>query len=201
MSKENVLAIDVGTQSVRALVFDCNGSLLSMGKAIYHTPYHSPKPGYAEQHPSFYFEKLTEACAMLWAKEQVSSASIASVSVTSQRNTVVNLDKNGTPLRQAIVWLDQRTAGAHPSLHFPFNVLFSLPVLNNILNYVQSESEINWIFQHEKDIWEKTEHFLMLSGYINHKLTGNYTDSTACQVGYIPFDYKNHNWLKQSHWK
>jgi len=201
MTKTNILSIDIGTQSVRAIVFDCEGNLLDMGKAVYYTPYNSPKPGYAEQHPNFYFEKLTEACSILWRNNKVKSDSVASLCVTSQRGTVINLDKFGTPLRPAIVWLDQRRADVLPSLKFPFNLAFKLPVLNGIMDYVRSEAEINWIKQHELEIWEKTEHYLLLSGYINHKLTGEYVDSTACQVGYIPFDYKNHKWHDLKHWK
>lgn len=199
--KENILAIDVGTQSVRAIVFDCNGNLINMGQAIYHSPYNSKKPGYAEQSLTFYFDKLKEACFELFKDDKVSKDSIASITVTSQRGTVVNLDKNGMPLRPAIVWLDQRRATEFSKLRFPYNYIFEIPMLKSLMDYVQAETEINWIKQHEREIWDKTAHYLLLSGYINYKLTGEFVDSTACQVGYIPFDFKKQIWQKKGHWK
>lgn len=199
--KDNLLAFDVGTQSVRALVFNCSGELLKMGKAVYSTPYFSKKPGYAEQSANFYFEKLKEACFLLFKDDDISKDSIASITVTSQRGTVVNLDKFGMPLRPAIVWLDQRRASEFGKLRFPYNLIFDLPYLKGIMNYVMAETEINWIKQYEKEIYDKTAHYLLLSGYINYKLTGEFVDSVGCQVGYIPFDYKKQKWQNLSHWK
>jgi len=198
---ENLLAIDIGTQSARVLVFNPKGHLLDMAKAIYHTPYNSPKPGYAEQDPNFYLKKLTEACSKLWIRKKVYPESINGICVTTQRGTVVNLDENNTPLRPAITWLDQRKCKNPPQIKFPWNKIFSLPGLKNIINYLQAEAEINWIYENQREIWEKTAHFLMLSGYINYRITGEFKDSTANQVGYIPFDYKKHRWPTSNHWR
>ncbi len=201
MTKENLLAIDIGTQSARALVFGSTGNLLDMGKAIYLIPYNTPKPGYAEQDADFYFEKVIEACSKLWKKKKITPDSIAGICVTTQRGTVVNLDKNKKPLRPAITWLDQRISKNPPPIKFPWNKAFSLPGLKNIISYLQAEAEINWIYENQRDIWEKTEHFLMLSGYINYRITGEIKDSIANQVGYIPFDYKRHKWPSKNHWR
>ncbi len=197
----NLLVFDVGTQSARALVFDINGNLLDMGKAVYSEPYFSVRPGYAEQHPEYYFDKLSEACAALWKNGRVSPDSIKGISVTTQRGTVVVLDGKNRPLRPAILWLDQRKAGNLPPLGFPWKYLFMLPGLNDVIRYIQSEAEINWIYENERELWEKTSRFLLLSGYINFRLTGEFRDSTGNQVGYIPFDYKKHTWPSSGHWK
>jgi sugar (pentulose or hexulose) kinase len=52
----------------------------------------------------------------------------------------------------------------------------------------------NWIIQNEPEIWKRTHKYLLLSGFINFRLTGNFVDSTACQIAHIPFDYKNQCW-------
>ena len=198
---DNLLAIDIGTQSARALVFDSKGYLLDMGQAIYHNPYNSPKPGYAEQDADFYFDKIVDACSKLWKKNKVNPNSIAGLCVTSQRGTVVNLGKDKKPLRPAITWLDQRRSKNPPPIKFPWNKAFSLPGLKPIIGYLQAEAEINWIYENQRDIWEKTHHFLMLSGYINFRITGEFKDSIANQVGYIPFDYKKQRWPSKNHWR
>jgi len=201
MSKETVLAIDIGTQSLRALAFDLRGRLVDMARIAYSRPYDSPHPGWAEQNPVYYWECLGEACRKLWAGNKVSPLSLASVSITSQRSTVINLDRHGKPLRPAIVWLDQRRARNLPSVGFLWQSAFRLAGLTGTLQYLQAEAEANWISEHQPDIWEKTAHYLFLSGYVTYMLTGRFVDSTGCQVGYVPFDYRKQAWAPLSNWK
>lgn len=103
---EDLLAIDNGTQSVRALVFDPHGKLL-FKQRVSIKPYYSTSPGLAEQDPEVFWRAICEACQRLWA-QGVDRSSIAAAALTTQRSTVVNVDKTGKPLRPAIVWLDQR---------------------------------------------------------------------------------------------
>ncbi|UCC63415.1 MAG: carbohydrate kinase, partial [Anaerolineae bacterium] len=109
MSQSNgdyLLAIDNGTQSVRALLFDLRGNLVDKARVPLE-PYFSPQPGWAEQHPEYFWQNLCQACQTLWAQTGVSKEAIAGVALTTQRATVVNVDRDGVPLRPAIVWLDQ----------------------------------------------------------------------------------------------
>lgn len=104
MKKEKVLAIDVGTQSLRALVFDARGQLVDSARVIYPLPYQSPRPEWAEQDPGYYWRCLVESCRKLWNEGIVSPGEVAAVAITTQRATVVNLDEHGNPLRPAILW-------------------------------------------------------------------------------------------------
>jgi sugar (pentulose or hexulose) kinase len=105
--RDQLLAIDNGTQSVRALIFDLRGNLLAKSQ-VYIEPYFARQPGWAEQNPEYYWSALCQACQGLWTKPGVRKEAIAGVALTTQRATVVNVDKQGKPLRPAIVWLDQR---------------------------------------------------------------------------------------------
>jgi sugar (pentulose or hexulose) kinase len=67
--------------------------------------------------------------------------------------------------------------------------------------YLQAEAEANWISTHQPDIWERTHKYMFLSGYLTYRFTGRFVDSVACQVGYIPFDYKALSWSKPWDWK
>ncbi|MFZ5596641.1 MAG: FGGY-family carbohydrate kinase [Bacillota bacterium] len=201
MKKEAVLAIDAGTQSVRALAFDLRGKILDSARVIYSSPYESPHPGWAEQDPRYYWRCLAEACRKLWNQGKVSTESIASVALTTQRATMINLDSGGNPLRPAIVWLDQRRASKLPPLGPLYDTVFRIAGVKGTLNYLQAEAEINWIREHQPEIWEKTAHYLFLSGYLTYRLSGNFSDSTGCQVGYLPFDYRKQDWAPLSHWK
>jgi len=188
-----ILAIDNGTQSVRALLFDTRGNLIAKGKQEIQ-PYFSANPGWAEQHPEYFWENLGEACKKLWATTDVEPGRIAGVTVTTQRGTVINLDEYGKPLRPAIIWLDQRHARVDGPVKGPWGWLFKLARLEGTINRFREKTQANWIAQNQPEIWAKTRHFVLLSGYINYRLTGEFRDSTGSQVGYLPFDYKKQRW-------
>ncbi|HTP11199.1 MAG TPA: FGGY-family carbohydrate kinase, partial [Anaerolineae bacterium] len=67
--------------------------------------------------------------------------------------------------------------------------------------YLQAEAEANWIRTNQPDVWSNTRKYLLLSGYLTYRLIERYTDSIGCQVGYLPFDYKQKQWAKSSDWK
>ncbi|NLE93340.1 MAG: carbohydrate kinase, partial [Chloroflexi bacterium] len=115
MAKELLLAIDVGTQSTRALIFDLQGNLLFKTK-IPLPVYNAPKPGWAELEPQRFWESLCQACQRLWATPGVEKDQIAGVAITTQRNVLINLDRQGSPLRPAIHWSDQRRTSGLPNV-------------------------------------------------------------------------------------
>ena len=196
---ENLLTIDNGTQSVRAMLFDPQGNLLKI-KQIPIEPYFSTAPGLAEQDPEVFWDAVCEACQGLW-KDGADKGSIAAVALTTQRSTVLNLDQDGNPLRPAIVWLDQRrTEGVKP-VGGLWGAAFKMIGASGTLAYLQAEAEANWLQANQPGIWEETYKYLFLSGFLTHRLTGRFVDSVACQVGYVPFDYKNLTWCKKWDWK
>ena len=189
-NREYVLAIDNGTQSVRALVFDLHGELVAKSK-VEIEPYFSEQPGWAEQHVEYFWDRLCEACHGLWPQLDFPLSAIKSVALTTQRATVVNLDADGRPLRPAIVWLDQRLEDELPGMGL-WGALLTLAGERETVRFFRRQAEANWIRNRQPDIWEKTDKLLLLSGYLSYRLTGKFVDSVASQVGYIPFDFKRH---------
>ena len=119
---------------------------------------------------------------------------MAGVTLTTQRGTVVNLDEHGKPLRPAIIWLDQRHARVEGPVPGLWGWLFKLLRLEPTIDRIREKTQANWIAQNQPEIWAATRHYLLLSGYLNYRLTGQFKDSVGSQVGYIPFDYKRHQW-------
>ena len=195
-----LLAIDNGTQSVRAILFDMRGEIVAK-QQVALVPYLSPEPGWAEQEPDYYWDKLCEACQSLWDAAPQLRASVVGVVLTTQRGTVVNVDQEGRPLRPAITWLDQRRTEGLPFLKGWWGLLFRTIGLKETIAYFQAEAEAVWIARHQPDIWDATHKYLLLSGFLTHKLCGRFVDSVACQVGYLPFDYKRQSWSRPNDWK
>ncbi len=196
---ENLLAIDNGTQSVRALLFDPHGNLLAKQRVPIE-PYYSTAPGLAEQDPEVFWRAVCEACHGLWA-QGVDKSSIAAVALTTQRSTVINVDKHGKPLRPAIVWLDQRRTEELKPVSGLWGAAFAVAGASETVAYLQAEAEANWIRANQPQVWNETHKYLFLSGYLTYRLVGQFVDSVACQVGYVPFDYKAQTWAKWWDWK
>jgi sugar (pentulose or hexulose) kinase len=143
---------------------------------------------------------LSESCQGLWARG-VDPAEIAAVVVTTQRATVINLDELGQPLRPAIIWTDQRRAPLRGRLPWLWRMLFTLLRIRPIVENLEAETEANWLERHQPEVLAQTAHFLLLSGYLNYRLTGVFKDSVGSQVGYVPFDFKKQDWCADSDWK
>ncbi len=200
MSKTYLLAIDNGTQSVRALLFDLQGNLVDKAQVAIDS-YQSPEPGWLENDPEAFWQSLCQACQLLWSQTAIPKSAIAGVVITTQRATTVALDKDGQPLRPAIIWLDQRRADSYPNLKWWWRAAFRLIGMADTVRFFQKEAEANWIAQHQPELWARTDKFLLLSGYLNYRFCGRFVDSIASQVGYIPFDYRRGCWAASSDWK
>jgi len=199
-TKDLILSIDNGTQSLKALIFDLQGRLLAR-EAVAFTPYFCEQPGWAEQDPQVFWEALCRGCRGLWHRHGAWRERIAGVALTTQRGTVVNVDQSGRPLRPAMLWLDQRKTYGLPPVGGLWGLIFRLAGLTRTVSYLQQEAEANWIHTYQPEVWKNTHKYLLLSGYLTYRLTGKFVDSVGCQVGYIPFDYKHLRWSSSWDWK
>lgn len=195
--EQTILSIDCGTQSTRALIFDLRGNLLAK-EQIFYKPYQSPHPGYAEQDANIYWDSLCQATQNLKQKVPKLFSSIAGMSVTTLRDTMVPVDVNGEPLYPAFVWLDQRKAEKFYNPGPLWAIILEAIGIRRTLDKLQREGKSNWLRQQHPEIWEHTHKYLQISGFINHKLTGRFADSVASQIGHIPLDYKKFTWADPS---
>ena len=194
-----ILAIDFGTQSVRSLAYDRGGRCRAKHQLLISN-YQHPESGWTEHDVDGFWTLLSQSCQGLWV-QGVDPTEIAAVVVTTQRATVINLDELGQPLRPAIIWTDQRRAPPRGRLPWLWRMLFTLLRIRPIVENLEAETEANWLERHQPEVLAQTAHFLLLSGYLNYRLTGVFKDSVGSQVGYVPFDFKKQDWCADSDWK
>lgn len=197
---DTLLALDNGTQSVRALLFDRDGNLLYRSQVKFEPVYHAAEPGQAEQSADYYWDCLVQAVRGLWM-QGAQPRDVVGVTLTTQRGTVVPVDRDGEALRPAITWLDQREARKVPPLSLHWQALFRAIKANDALQHLCRQAEANWLAENEPDTMRRMHKFLLLSGYLTHRLTGQFKDGVACQVGYIPFDFRRQDWSRPWDWK
>ncbi len=105
----HVLALDQGTTSSRALIFDRHGH--AVAKAQQEFPQHYPQPGWVEHHPRDLWESTRRTALGAVAEANLTGKNIAAIGLTNQRETTLLWDRQtGRPLHRAIVWQDRRTA-------------------------------------------------------------------------------------------
>ena len=121
----NILSIDCGTQSLRTIIFSSDGEMLAKVKIEYDPPYYSKE--------LITLSKTHIFIGIRFARRQLSClkwfrmfSSIIGVTLTTQRATTVVLDKHGEPVRNAILWLDQRLAQGKPNLTWLENLCFAI---------------------------------------------------------------------------
>ena len=104
-----VLALDQGTTSSRAIIFDENGNIVSVGQKAFDQ--HFPSEGWVEHDPMDYLETEYAAISEALAKSGLSGKDISCIGITNQRETTIVWDKKtGKPVYNAIVWQCRRTA-------------------------------------------------------------------------------------------
>lgn len=104
-----ILAIDQGTTSSRAIVFDADRAIVGMGQKEF--PQHFPQDGWVEHDPEEIWESVVWSVKTAIDKAGIAASDIAAIGITNQRETTVIWDRaTGKPIHNAIVWQDRRTA-------------------------------------------------------------------------------------------
>lgn len=105
-----ILALDQGTTSSRAIVFDRAGSVVAMAQQEFRQIF--PKPGWVEHDPEEIWASQTNVASQVLNKAGLSGPDLAAIGITNQRETTIVWERaTGKPIYPAIVWQDRRTAG------------------------------------------------------------------------------------------
>lgn len=193
--KPLVLTFDIGTQSLRGVIIDDEGKILAMAQRRFETPYFSLNPGWAEQRGEFYWDNICSVSLELKEENGTLWERVQAVSITTIRDTDICLDRDGTPVRPAILWLDKRETEPDEPIPGSRYILFKAAGMAGTVRFIRRISHCNWIRKHEPENWQRTFKYMMLSGYMNFCFTGEMTDCTANIVGHLPFDNKEGRWL------
>ncbi len=195
-----MLAIDCGTQSVRALLFDLAGELVTRAQHVFQS-YVAPRENWLEHDADEFWRASADVCKSLWRERPDLKDRVKGLAVTTQRGSIVLVDEAGRPLRPVIIWLDQRRASRARKTSVWWRAAFALARVSDTIEHLGRQAELNWIAEHEPEILARARKILLLSGWLNYRLTGRFVDSVGSQVGYLPFDYKRQAWAGRFDWK
>ena len=172
--KKYILALDEGTTSARAILFDKNFNTVSVAQHPITQIY--PKPGWVEQNPLEIYSAQVSAMTECIAKSDISVSEISCVGITNQRETTIVWEKSsGKPVYNAIVWQCRRTADIMKGLEDKGYGEYIASATGLKMDAYFSASKIKWILDNVPDAREKAERGELLFGtvdtYLLWKLT------------------------------
>lgn len=178
-----VMSLDQGTTSSRCIIFDENGSIVSVAQQEYQQIYLDS--GWVEHDPDDIYSSQVSVAAQAIAKLGISSDEISCIGITNQRETTILWDKKtGKPVYNAIVWQCRRTADYVSSLKEQGLSDFIRNKTGLIPDPYFSATKIKWILDNVDGVRERAENGEILFGtvdsYLIWKLTGGKVHATDC---------------------
>ncbi|MEQ1890568.1 MAG: glycerol kinase GlpK [Alphaproteobacteria bacterium] len=173
-ANRSILAIDQGTTSSRAMLFDAAGKPFAMAQR--QLPQIFPRPGWVEHDASIIWRDVLDVCREVIKTAGVKAADIAGIGVTNQRETTVLWDrKTGAPVYNAIVWQDRRTAQLCADLKAAGHEAMVQAQSGLLLDPYFSASKLKWLLDNVPGARERAKNGELAFGTIDSWLIWNLT--------------------------
>ncbi|NBC09499.1 MAG: glycerol kinase GlpK [Bacteroidetes bacterium] len=179
--QEYILALDQGTTSSRAILFDQAGAIAATAQEEFTQIY--PKPGWVEHDPNEIWNTQLKVAQAVLRKLDIQASQVAGIGITNQRETAVVWDRNtGEPICNAIVWQDRRTAGICDELKAGGHEPYLRENTGLLADAYFSGTKVKWILDNVKGARQKAEAgelcFGTVDSWLVWKLSGGKTHIT-----------------------
>lgn len=186
------IGLDISTTATKAVVITDEGDIVSIGRSEYG--FDTPRPLWAEQPPSLWWNGTIEAIAMAISSAGISGEDIAGIGLAGQMHGLVLLDDEGEVLRPSILWNDQRTQAECDEIREIVGRERLLAVTGNDALTGFTAPKVLWVRNHEPEVWDQTAHLLLPKDYVRFRLTDGYAMDRAGGSGTILFDLVRRDW-------
>jgi glycerol kinase len=182
--KKYVIALDQGTTSSRAIIFDKEQNILGVSQKEFNQIY--PKEGWVEHNPLEIWASQYGVLQEVIAKTNITQEEVAAIGITNQRETTIIWDKNtGEPVYNAIVWQCRRTASIVEGLKKDID--FTAYIKENtglLLDAYFSATKIKWILDNVEGTREKADNGELLFGTVDTWLVWKLTNGKVHVTDY-----------------
>lgn len=172
-----LLGIDLGTSSVKAMLLDEKEGVVGIVSKSYGVDI--PREGFAEQDPDMWWEALKEVLGDLKEEYPAKFADIYSIGFSGQMHGLVTVDRDGRPVRPAILWMDQRSVREALAVQEELGMEKMGEVFHNRVFSGFAFPSLLWIQKHEPENFRKIYKILLPKDYIRYLMTGEFgTDAS-----------------------
>jgi len=193
MAEPLLLAIDLGTSSVKALVATAAGAVAGRGAAEY--PILQPAPGYAEQDPAAWW--LATMAAVRGAMANCDASAVAAVGLSGQMHGAVLLDAAGDLLTPAVIWPDQRSARQVAAITAAVGAARLYAIAGSPLATGFLAATVRWFQEERPAIWRQVAQVLLPKDYLRWRLTGAYATDPSDGAGSLLLDESRRDWSEE----
>lgn len=188
----HVLAIDLGTSSVKVQILDDEGELLAQSARPY--PTRRPAPGHAEQDPDDWWRATAEAVRSALTASGASGGGIAAIGVTGQMHGTVLVDSRLRPLAPAIIWSDQRATTQVTALEAKIGHAQFIATTGGRLATGYQAATIAWLRDNQPDLLHAARSVLLPKDWLRARLTGEIATEPSEAGGSALFDITRRDW-------
>ena len=194
-SMKYLLGIDIGTTGVKTLLINQAGAII--GRAIKEYPMQTPKPGWAEQDPTDWWQAVVGSIKEIIKSTRIPSGNIIGIGLSGQMHGSVFLDKNNKVLRPCILWCDQRTSKECDYITKKVGAKRLIGLVGNPALTGFTAGMVLWVRNNEPAIYRKIAHVLLPKDYIRFRLTNEFATEVSDASGTLFLDVKNRKWSEQ----
>lgn len=187
-----LLGIDLGTTGCKALALSPDGSVVAQAQHGYEPDV--PRASWSEQDPAEWWHAAAASIRGVLEADGVVPDAIDAVGLTGQMHGLVLLGEGGRPLRPAILWNDQRTGAECETLTERVGAQRVLEETGNPLLPGFTAPKIEWVRQHEPDVYDRAAAVLLPKDYVRYRLTGTLATDVSDASGTSLFDVKRRAW-------
>ena len=192
VGEKYVIAHDVGTSSVKSVLVNRSGQIITTAKAGYD--FHYPHPGWVEQNPEDYWQGIVSNTRQLMTESKVDGSLVLGMVFSTQAMGIIALDKEDKPLNNNITWVDGRAEDQARQL---MNLLGGKTIFKKLIGVEITGKDVipklRWMKQKMPDVYNRTKTIVDVNGYLKFKATDKkvFEWSGACSYG---FDVKKKDW-------
>lgn len=184
------IGIDIGTSSARAAAIDASGKTLAVGQCEYDII--KPELNQAEQNMEHLWNSTIKAIKEMLAK--LPKSNIQGIGFSGQMHGLVMLDREMKPIRNAIIWADQRTSKQIQDIYEMVPETEFGKIFNNRLSTGFLLPSLIWIKEHEPQNFEKIYKIMSPKDYIRYLICGEIGTEASDASGTGMWDMKNRTW-------
>jgi xylulokinase len=189
------MGIDVGTGGTRALLLDENGAVRHAFTAP-HQEMKMERPLWAEQDPDDWWGAAQTAVKGVLAEAGVSGDAVRGIGLSGQMHGATLLDAEGTVVRPALIWCDQRSQDQVDGINAKLGREAVLAATANPVLTGFTLPKLLWVRDHEPAQFDKVRHLLLPKDYIRYKLTGEFATDVSDASGTALFDVVKREWSR-----
>ncbi|HIU34273.1 MAG TPA: xylulokinase [Candidatus Pullichristensenella excrementigallinarum] len=193
MAKRYLIGLDIGTSGAKCILVEESGEVVASSTQEY--PLFTPRPGWAEQNPSDWWDAVVRGLRSILGKSDVPQEQIVGVSFSGQMHGLVALDKDHAVIRPAILWCDGRTQRQCDWITEKAGGLEGLlRYTNNQMLAGYTGGKILWLQEEEPENYEKMVCFVCPKDYIRFKLSGELGIDASDASGTGFFNTRERRW-------